>query len=51
MLPVFFGIFKISCKLLNLKAILTSTEKIETYYKFRQLRPLATYVYDFSLSE
>jgi hypothetical protein len=42
MLSVFFGIFQMSCKLLNLKAILTSTEKVEICYKFKQLRPLAT---------
>jgi hypothetical protein len=42
MLSVFFGIFQISCKLLNLKEILTYTEKTEIRYKFEQLGPLAT---------
>ncbi len=49
MLPVFFRIFQMSCKLLNLKAILTSTEKVKICYNFRELRPLATYGYTSSL--
>jgi len=35
MLPVFFRIFQTPCKLLNLKAILTSTGKVKICYKFR----------------
>ena len=42
MSPVFFAIFQISCKLLNFKAIFTSTEKVKMFYKFRWLRVLAT---------
>ena len=32
MLSVFFGIFQISCKLLNFKAIFTSTKKVKMLY-------------------